>query len=234
MYRLRTLGGSDLRSTEDGRHVQSVLAQPKRFALLVYLAVERPGGFTRRDVLLDLFWPEFDQARARAALRKSLHYLRSSLGPKVLVRRGDEEVGIDRDRLWCDVVAFEEFVGAGDLEKALELYGGSFLPGFHLGGVPGFEGWLDRQRARLRREADRAARELAGTAAAAGDPAEVVSWARRALEIDPYDEVALRRLLERVPTDSLAEVRIHGQFDLDLPIQVPVADRPDSAQARLR
>src|SRR2546425_2770560 len=80
MIELRTLGAVDLRDG-DGREVRTVVAQPKRLALLVYLAVARPRGFHRRDTLLALFWPELDQERGRAALRKAAHVVRQGLGP---------------------------------------------------------------------------------------------------------------------------------------------------------
>src|SRR2546423_7778382 len=64
MYQLRTLGQLDL-SDSDGQPVRAILVQPKRFALLAYLAVASPRGFQRRDLLLALFWPELPDARAR-------------------------------------------------------------------------------------------------------------------------------------------------------------------------
>ena len=70
---LSTLGQTDLRAADE-RTILSVLAQPKRFALLVYLAVEASGGFARRDRLVALFWPELDHSRARANLRKALSF----------------------------------------------------------------------------------------------------------------------------------------------------------------
>jgi len=41
-----------------------VLAQPKRVALLAYLAAATPRRLHRRDSLLALFWPELDQEHA--------------------------------------------------------------------------------------------------------------------------------------------------------------------------
>ena len=64
---LRILGGVEL-CGPDGRPVRSILAQPKRLALLIYLAAAGPEAFRRRDTLLALFWPEADAGRARRAL----------------------------------------------------------------------------------------------------------------------------------------------------------------------
>jgi DNA-binding SARP family transcriptional activator len=54
MIRLRTLGALDLRDA-DGQELRGVLAQPKRAALLAYLALATPRGYHRRDTLLALF-----------------------------------------------------------------------------------------------------------------------------------------------------------------------------------
>ena len=64
----------------EGTEAEDVLHQPKRLALLVYLAMAEPRGFHRRDSLLALFWPELPEKRARNALNKTLHFLRSHLG----------------------------------------------------------------------------------------------------------------------------------------------------------
>jgi DNA-binding SARP family transcriptional activator len=77
MLHLRTLGQLDL----DGSSLpdaQAVLRGAKRAGLLVYLARAQPRGLKRRDILLALFWPELDEARARHALRNTLHSLRTA------------------------------------------------------------------------------------------------------------------------------------------------------------
>ncbi|MGH7580501.1 MAG: hypothetical protein ACREM9_10050, partial [Gemmatimonadales bacterium] len=90
MIELHTLGALNLRAT-DGREVRAVLQQPKRLGLLAYLAADLPRRFHRRDTLLALFWPELDESHARAALRRSLHFLRGALGADALAGRGEEE-----------------------------------------------------------------------------------------------------------------------------------------------
>jgi DNA-binding SARP family transcriptional activator/TolB-like protein len=191
---LRLLGRVSAR-VEPGREAAALLAQPKRVALLGYLAAATPRRFHRRDTLLALFWPEADQEHARASLRKSVHFLRQQLGPEAIVSRGDEEIGLDLDRCWCDVVAFEESVEAGQWERAAELYQGDLLPGLHLSDVPEFERWLEETRTRLRGQAIRAVWQLAGRESAEGRITEALQWARRGVELSPYDEEGVRRLL---------------------------------------
>ena len=193
MIQLRVLGAADLR--RDGDEVRSVLSQPKRLALLAYLATASPRGFHSRDTLLGLFWPELDQERARNALRQALHYLRRALGEQAVVGRGDREVGTDPAVLWCDAAAFDEAVEAGRHEDALTLYRGDLLPGFFIEEAPEAERWLEDERARRRRTAVASAWALAAREEAAGELRAAALWARRAAALEPLDEGSLRRLL---------------------------------------
>src|SRR5687768_1272183 len=194
MLRLFTFGSVELQDPSSGE-AGAVLAQPKRLALLVYLATARPFRVHRRDDLLALFWPDLDDARARDALNQALRFLRQSLGPEVFVRRGAEDVGIDPARLWCDAVAFQEALEGGRPADALALYRGDFLQGFFIEEGGGFEEWMERERAAHRESAARGARQLADENAEAGALTMAIDWGRRALDLAPDDERALRRLL---------------------------------------
>src|SRR3989454_444978 len=182
---LRLFGGLDLRRS-DGRELDSILTQPKGVALLAFLATATPYRLHRRDTLLGLFWPELDQEHARAALRQALHGLRQGLGADVLTSRGDEEVGVHEQRLWCDVRAFHQALEAGDWSRALELHRGGLLEGFFLSDSPEFERWLEVERARLRNRACQAAWTLAQQSKAEGDFAGPAQWERpSAASIEP-------------------------------------------------
>ncbi len=178
MIKLGMLGTLSL-TDADGHEVRAVLRQPRRLALLAYLAAATPRGFHRRDSLLALFWPELDQEHARAALRQALHVVRDALGADVIVTRGDEEVGLDFERIWCDVVAFDCAVAAGLLHEALEHYRGDLLDGFFIAGAGEFERWLESERGQLREAAAHSARALVEQSEAAGDLAAAAKWARR-------------------------------------------------------
>src|SRR6266571_7821038 len=118
MIEFRMLGTLNL-TGPGGRELRILLAQPRRLALLAYLAAATPQGFHRRDSLLALFWPELDQSHARAALRQALHVIRNALGASVLASRGDEEVRLDFDTVRCDVIAFDQAIAGGQLSEAL-------------------------------------------------------------------------------------------------------------------
>src|SRR5213592_3805410 len=195
LVELRILGGLNLLGA-GGRELSSVLAQPKRVALLAYLAAATPRRLHRRDSLLALFWPELDQEHARAALRQALHGLRHALGDGVLVTRGDEDIGLDAERIRCDVVEFARAAEVGRLADALDLYRGDLLEGFFIRGAPEFEQWLEDERARLKAVALRSATQLAERTEGHGDLAEAAQWSRRALRIAPLDGRALGRLMK--------------------------------------
>lgn len=191
MIRLHVLGTLDLR--RDAVEVRSVLAQPKRLALLAYLASATPRGFHGRETLLALFWPESDAERARNSLRQALHQLRRSLGDDVVVGRADQ-VGLDPAAFWCDAAAFDEAVEEKRYEDALKLYRGDLLPGFFIEDAPEAERWLEEERARRRRAAVDAAWKLADQEEARGELRAAALWAERALS-SGAEETALRRLL---------------------------------------
>src|SRR5205814_2326178 len=106
-------------------------------------ALAAPGRFRRRDWLVGLLWPELDQAHARAALRKAVLEVRECFGAAALESRGDEELAFDTSALDCDALDFVRAAEQGHLNRALELYGGELMPGFHLNNASAFADWLD-------------------------------------------------------------------------------------------
>jgi len=194
MFEFRTLGTIDLQG-EDGGRVDSVLLHGKRTALLTYLCAHHPHPLCRRATVVSLLWPEADEAHARGALRYELSQLRRALGPGVILGEGEEAIGVDRERLWCDVRAFEDALKAGCLEEALDLWKGEFLPGLCVEGGE-FQRWLDGERDRLARMASHAAGRLVAEAEAAGDLPLAVAAAWRLTDLTPYDEPSWQRLIE--------------------------------------
>lgn len=213
MIRLSLLGAVDLRGPE-GDELRTVLAQPKRLALLAYLAAAHPAGFQSRDTLLALLWPELNQDHGRAALRQALYVLRRALGEGIMVTCGDGVIGLDHRHVWCDVTAFTCALDQGNQADALALYGGELLAGFHLAGVPDFERWLDGRRVRLATRAAAAAWALSQSAKRRGDMNEALEWAFRLLAIKQEDERALREaiaLLDQLG-DRIAALRMYRDF----------------------
>jgi serine/threonine-protein kinase len=194
MWTLRVLGALEL-ATPSGLPFAAVSAQPKRIALLTYLALARPGGAHTRDHLLGLLWPELDERHARAALRQAIHHLRLALGERAIVASGYDELRLEPESIVCDALRFETELDADRPESALTLYRGELLDGFFVSGAPAFEDWLERERGRLRARAANGAWALAERAGHAGNVDEAERWGARALALSHDDEMMLQRFL---------------------------------------
>ena len=175
------------------------VVQPKRLALLAYLALAPRRRFRRREAIVPLFWPELDQEHARGALSQALRYLRRALGEGAIITQGEDEVGLDRAVVGCDAVVFADWCEADRLDEAMAVYQGPFLDAlFVTDAAPEFELWVTDERARLSRLATAAAGALAARAERVPDLQSAIEWARRAVTIAPGDEVIAARLIRLV------------------------------------
>ena len=237
MIRLRVFGSVEL-CADDGRELRTVLAQPKRFALLAYLAVATPSGFQRRDRLLALFWPEYDDAHARGALNAAVRFLRREMGRDAIANRGSDEIGIDPSVCWCDVAAFHRALEGGRHAEALSLYRGDLLDGFFTDGAASFDDWLERERAQLRAAAARAARALAEQCEREQNVTTALSCARRAVELADSDERMFRQLLEMLERlgDRAGALLAYETFERRLAAEYETKPAPETTAliARIR
>jgi DNA-binding SARP family transcriptional activator/TolB-like protein len=230
VIRLHTLGPLDLRGS-DGQELRAILAQPKRIALLAYLALARPPGFQRRDILLALFWPENDAEHARNSLSQSVHVLRRALGDDVLVSRNGDTLSLNQQDIWCDAIAFEDALDTGKPTEAVELYRGDLLEGFHVSGASEFDQWLETERARLAGRYAKALEAVAQEREAAGDFEGSVTWLRVLAGRDPYDSRLALRLMRALaaagdPAGAVQHARVHEALlreELDIPPDTEVA-----------
>jgi len=180
----------------------------KAIALLVYLAVtgERHG----REALAGLLWPEYDEAHARAALRRTLSALNKGLrGGWLATDR--TSIALDRADLWVDLERFQALVEEcrahghqpaetcpacmAPLREAAALHRGDFLAGFALRDADGFEDWQRLQAESLRRELAGVLERLVGVQAAAGRWQDAIADGHRWLALDPLHEPAHRQLM---------------------------------------
>lgn len=213
MIRLRTLGALDLRGS-GGQELRGALSQPKRAALLTYLALATPRGYHRRDTLIALFWPEYDAEHARNALSQAVHFLRRAVGAEIIVSHNGDELGVERTQLWCDVVEFEEALDGGRAAQAVDLYRGDLLDGFHVSAAPEFERWLEGERKRLADRYVGALEALAVERESAADFAGAVTWWRRLAARDLYSSRLSLRLMRAMaaagdPATAVQHARLH-------------------------
>jgi DNA-binding SARP family transcriptional activator len=229
MIQFRALGAVDLRA--NGQEFRAVLAQPKRIAILTYLALARPRGFHRRDELLAMFWPDAGDERARAALSRAIYFLRRELGEDVIVSRGDE-VAVNRDRVWCDATAFEEHCDIGERREALDVYRGDLMPGFFASGGNGFEEWLQGERNRIRELASKTAWDVADDESRSGNHQLSVIWGRRAVELAPFQESGVRRLLLLLEStgDRAGAIFAYEKFAQRLHAELELTPTPETQE----
>ncbi len=168
----------------------------KAVALLVYLALE--GGTHSRDSLAGLLWPDYDNERARAALRRTLSTLRAALaGAWLQVVR--DVVSLDRRGLWLDVEEFRRLAARTtlpELERAAALCRGPLLAGFALRDSTVFEDWQSFHAGTLARELTGVLDQLAELRSARSEWPAAIAHAQRRLALDPLQEPAHRRLIE--------------------------------------
>lgn len=171
------------RIERDGR-----LAEPdtrKATALLVYLALsgERPS----RDWLAAFLWPEFEDRRAKAALRRTLSALKTAVGPAAIFA-SREAIGLEEDATWCDVTAFRQALQQEDMETAVALYRDDFMAGFSLRDSLPFDDWQVLTAQTLRRQLEMALEKLVSQASARRAWEQALTLARRWLALDPLRE----------------------------------------------
>ncbi len=221
MLRINVLGG--LYVTRDGRPVTGAAGQPRRLALLALLAIAGDRGVTR-DALLAYLWPDSDEERGRRALTQALYALRRDLGSDEAVA-GMKDLRLNPDLVTCDVVEFRDALAAEADERAVELWRGPFLEGFHLPGADTFERWVEEQRTGLHLEYTDLLDRLADRAMAGDDPRTAAGWLRKLAATDPLNGQIAARLMRALAAQgdvagALQHARVYETLlrqELELP-----------------
>lgn len=188
------LGGTALRGVPPGK-ADRLLGHSKAVALLAYLILAQPGRRQRRDLLVGLLWPMLDQAHARAALRKAILAVRTALGSASIVSYGDEDLAMAPGGLWCDAAEFTTAIESGQPARALDLYRGDLMPGFHLPECGDYQSWLEATRAAAIERVVAAAWAMARDCEGSSRMTDAAGWARIAARHAWTDERVLRRAL---------------------------------------
>ena len=227
---LATLGHIHLRD-EAGVELRSLLTQPKRLALFVYLASTcGDGRMCRRDSLTAMFWPESDTERARGALRQSVHFIKQVAGSDVVVTRGTDELGLVPGAIVLDAARVDALAAAGEHAAAVALYEGEFLDGFFVRGAPAFEQWVEGERARLTKRAADSAWAASEHCAERGDASGARELGERALTLSANNETAVRRLITLLAAsgDRAAALTVYQKFTDQMAQEFGVGPSPET------
>ncbi len=191
----------------DGAPIE--LKRRKSLALLAYLALTAEPH--RRESLSAMFWPEFDESRARAALRQVLWEL-GGTPLRSCLRINRESIGIRQtEELWIDVQRFRRLLALcrahghtpadaceeclGYLTEATQLCRGNFMAGFTLRDSVAFDEWQLSQTENLRDATAKVLAQLIRMHDARADYVSAIPYARQWLSLDPTSETAYRQLI---------------------------------------
>ena len=206
---LRTLGGFSLES--ETRSLD--FAYEKGRALLVFLAM-KPGCAHSRISLATMFWPELERAAALTNLRQVLHDLRQIFSRTSL---SESPLQVDRESVRlhpafgssidavelvdyshvCPVSPFRTHckLCCEQMERIVERYSGEFMRGFALPECPDFEDWMQVQREALHLRMLAMLSRLADCHERMGAYARALYAAQHFLELEPWSEEGLRRVM---------------------------------------
>ncbi len=181
----------------------------KAVALLAYLVIT--GEQHTRDALAAFLWPEYDQRRSRAALRRTLSTLKTAVeGYGLIIER--ESLAIDREaNIAVDLHLFHDLLDSCQehghvpgatcpaclppLTQAIDLYRGDFMEGFSLRDSVAFDEWQYLQGEAGRRDLASALRDIIACHRKEGHYEQAIDYAHRLLELDPLREEAHRELM---------------------------------------
>ena len=211
-FRLITLGRLTLVGA-GGEEDASLARRRLKLAVLAVLALTRRP--IPRDTLLGLFWAEHEEARARHSLSNALSSLRGALGERSITTR-DADVALDSSApLDVDAIEFAEAIEQRDFARAVQLYEGPFLEGFHVDDSPTFDQWATRERRRLEAMFLKACSEHCGSLARSRRWTECETVAAQWLDADPLSADAAIYLLNAVkaPGTRSALARALEEFE---------------------
>ena len=228
----------------DGEPVS--LGRHKAMALLAYLALS-PGSHSR-DSLAALLWPELDQRRARAEVRRTLSVLNRTLGDAWLTIDRETAGWAPQDEAWLDVDALRECLAAcaahghaADevceacvpfLSEAVALYRDGFLAGFTLPGSAAFDEWQFFETESLRDALAGALQRLAGWHGGQDEFEAAIPLARRWVSLDPTHEPAQRALMALYARSGQrsAALRQYAECERTLKAELDIAPSEETAQ----
>ena len=183
--RIYSLGDFEVKAPEMHLRGAQWRSQTGRF-VLAFLALEAPRPVTL-DRLLEIFWPEMDEERARANLRTTLTNLRGALKLQPLFQRQSNLLCLDPTlQLWHDVTQLRSLLRQGQGSAALELYRGPYLEDCYLD-------FAVRCREELERQLVDAACSLMDQSQ---DVLEVIHFGQRALQLDGCCQLAALKLMQ--------------------------------------
>ena len=177
----------DLRITSDGQPLKPPPYRTHGLLALLLLYPQRQ----RRDRLIGQLYPDIPESAGRRRVSDLLWLLRRSL-PELSLETTTQEVHLLADGRWLDVEAFKAASVRDDLDSwldALGLYQGDLLEAV-------YDDWLLEHREALYLQYVRMLHRASEQLLQRRRFEQALALAERLVAVEPYDEKALRTLME--------------------------------------
>jgi DNA-binding SARP family transcriptional activator/predicted ATPase len=198
----------------------------KAAALLAYLIIKRSRTMPR-DTIAFALWPDEDETKARANLRRHIallqHILATSNPPAIVADQRSIRWNSDYDPI-VDVCEFERLSAESDgATAAVALYGGDLLPAV-------YDDWMMAERERLRMLQSANLERLTEAYRRDGDYSSAIHTGRMLLEHDPWREDTVRRImmLRYASGDRAGALQEYEQFSRRLHTDLHVSPMPET------
>jgi DNA-binding SARP family transcriptional activator/TolB-like protein/tetratricopeptide (TPR) repeat protein len=201
-FRLVTLGRLAL-FHPDGSEDIDLGKRRRKLTLLAVLA--RAGHAVERDFLIEMFWGDQEEHRARHSLSDALSHLRRVLGADSITARRNDVAINEGAKLGIDASELVQADAIGDARRVTELYGGPFLDFVHVDGSASFDRWASREREQIRLLFLRAAASRCDELARKSDWDGCVALAMRWLDAAPFSADAALQLLRALEAPGTRE-----------------------------
>ncbi len=194
LVQIQTLGRFQI--LVDGKPINSGPKTPKRLLSLLKAIIALGGRGSSEAQVTDGLWPDSDGDTAHRSFATTLHRLRKLIGRHDVIDLSEGRLSLNPRYVWVDVWAFENLVDQADpawrkgqaaearlnavrlTEKAIALYGGSFLSG------DPEETWNVSPRERLRTKFIRTVKTLCDHWKEIGEITKAIHCYHRCLEAD--------------------------------------------------
>lgn len=184
----------------DTRKIGGLEWRSKKAKEMLFYLLMHPGGRTKEQIL-EALWPELSITNQNSCFHSTLYRLRRALYQGCLVYQDGWYRLHSEGKFWFDAEEFERLLKQANhlpqesdarlscLEKAIDLYRGSFLADF-------YTEWCEALRPNFELKYVRALSSLARHHAAKGDWSRCIDVLERILAVDIYNEEAHYELIK--------------------------------------
>lgn len=228
-FYLQTLGCLSLHA--NGPNGPELIPSSKPLAVLAVLAI-LPEHSATREFLARLLWPDVDHSHARGSLRQALHKLSKVLDAELVIA-DDGTLTLDRNLLTVDVLELDRAIEAKDYERAVELWGGTFLAGLERKAGSELSHLIEAHNERVRAGVHVAYAQVIAAALRRDEYDVALGHARRFAADNPLDESAQATLIRvlRAGGNEAAAVQAFGAYQKLL--EDTLEDEPEEELERM-